>query len=108
MLWHRAISIFKKNPTLYIALGLMLLSLVFYLPSLNTEARLSEQKVEWEQQHQQHLEKREMKQHERDSLYKQQETILEDTQTWMRRADELESYLKDAEEDTENEEKETQ
>ena len=93
MLWHRALSIFKKNPTLYIAVGLLLLALLFYLPSLGREARLEESRQQWSQRHQQMLDQKNILEREVEKLFQESQQILEDGQDWSRRAEELESYI---------------
>ena len=93
MLWHRALSIFKKNPTLYIAVGLLLLALLFYLPSLGREARLEESRQQWSQRHQQMLDQKNTLEREVEKLCQESQQILEDGQDWSRRAEELESYI---------------
>lgn len=93
MLWHRALSIFKKNPTLYIAVGLLLLALLFYLPSLGREARLEESRQQWSQRHQQMLDQKNTLEREVEKLFQESQQILEDGQDWSRRAEELESYI---------------
>ncbi|NCB26486.1 MAG: hypothetical protein EOM62_13580 [Bacteroidia bacterium] len=93
MLWHRALSTFKKNPTLYIAIGLLMLALLFYLPSLGRESRLEERQQQWTQRHQQTLEQRNTLEREVEELSPQSQQILEDSQDWTRRAEELESYV---------------
>lgn len=93
MLWHRALSIFKKNPTLYIAVGLLLLALLFYLPSLGREGRLEESRQQWSQRHQQMLDQKNTLEREVEKLFQESQQILEDGQDWSRRAEELESYI---------------
>jgi membrane protein implicated in regulation of membrane protease activity len=93
VLWHRALSIFKKNPTLYIAVGLLLLALLFYLPSLGREARLEESRQQWSQRHQQMLDQKNTLEREVEKLFQESQQILEDGQDWSRRAEELESYI---------------
>ena len=93
MLWHRALSIFKKNPALYIAVGLLLLALLFYLPSLGREARLEESRQQWSQRHQQMLDQKNTLEREVEKLFQESQQILEDGQDWSRRAEELESYI---------------
>ena len=93
MLWHRALSIFKKNPTLYIAVGLLLLALLFYLPSLGREARLEESRQQWSQRHHQMLDQKNTLEREVEKLFQESQQILEDGQDWSRRAEELESYI---------------
>lgn len=93
MLWHRALSIFKKNPTLYIAVGLLLLALLFYLPSLGREAQLEESRQQWSQRHQQMLDQKNTLEREVEKLFQESQQILEDGQDWSRRAEELESYI---------------
>jgi len=93
VLWHRALSIFKKNPTLYIAVGLLLLALLFYLPSLGREARLEESRQQWSQRHQQMLDQKNILEREVEKLFQESQQILEDGQDWSRRAEELESYI---------------
>jgi membrane protein implicated in regulation of membrane protease activity len=93
VLWHRALSIFKKNPTLYIAVWLLLLALLFYLPSLGREARLEESRQQWSQRHQQMLDQKNTLEREVEKLFQESQQILEDGQDWSRRAEELESYI---------------
>ena len=93
MLWHQALSTFKKNPPLYIATGLLLLALLFYLPSLGREARLEDSRQQWVQRHQQMLDQKNTLAQDIEALSQESHQILEESQDWTRRAEELESYI---------------
>ena len=93
MLWHQALSTFKKNPTLYIAIGLLLLALLFYIPSLGREARLEDSRQQWAQRHQQMMDQKGTVEQEIEPLAQESQQILGDSQDWTRRAEELESYV---------------
>ena len=72
---------------------MLLLALLFYLPSLGREARLEESRQQWSQRHQQMLDQKNILEREVERLFQESQQILEDGQDWSRRAEELESYI---------------